>query len=62
MPALALALDTRSDAFVANRAHTLALIDQWRAITAATVDCTCGSSRMSQTWVEQMPPTSSISP
>jgi geranyl-CoA carboxylase beta subunit len=36
MPALALALDTRSDAFVANRAHTLALIDQWRAIEART--------------------------
>ena len=36
MPALALELDTRSDAFAANRAHTLALIDEWRAIEART--------------------------
>ncbi|HZW72867.1 MAG TPA: carboxyl transferase domain-containing protein, partial [Caldimonas sp.] len=36
MPALAIELDTRSDAFAANRAHTLALIDAWRAIEAAT--------------------------
>ena len=36
MPTLAPELDTRSDAFAANRAHTLALIDEWRAIEAAT--------------------------
>ena len=36
MPALALPLDSRSDAFVANRDHTLALIEQWRAIEART--------------------------
>ncbi|HEX4233731.1 MAG TPA: carboxyl transferase domain-containing protein [Caldimonas sp.] len=36
MPALALELDTRSDAFAANRTHTLALIDEWRRVEART--------------------------
>ena len=36
MPALTLALDTGSDSFAANRRHTLALIEQWRAIEART--------------------------
>jgi len=36
MPVLALPLDRRSDAFVANRDHALALIEQWRAIEART--------------------------
>ena len=36
MPALTVELDIKSDAFAANRAHTLALIDEWRAIEAAT--------------------------
>jgi geranyl-CoA carboxylase beta subunit len=36
MPALTLALDTASEAFAANRAHTLALIERWRAIEART--------------------------
>ena len=36
MPALASELDTASEAFASNRAHTLALIDAWRAIEAAT--------------------------
>ena len=36
MPALDLRLDTASDAFAANRTHTLALIERWRAIEART--------------------------
>ena len=36
MPALALPLDTRSDAFAANRARTLALIERWRSLEART--------------------------
>src|SRR5205085_4676858 len=36
MPALALALDTASASFAANREHTLGLIGQWRAIEART--------------------------
>ena len=36
MPALTLVLDTTGDSFAANRSHTLALIDQWRAIEART--------------------------
>ena len=37
MPALTLPLDTRSDAFAANRARTLALIERWRGLEARTV-------------------------
>src|SRR5215204_3897988 len=36
MPALTLALDSASDAFVANRRHTRALSAQWRGIEART--------------------------
>src|SRR6476646_6737344 len=36
MPALTLALDRAGDAFIANRRHTLDLIEQWRAIEART--------------------------
>jgi len=36
MPGLSLTLDTASDAFAANRAHTLALIERWRALEART--------------------------
>ena len=36
MPILDLRLDTGSEAFAANRAHGLALIDEWRAIEART--------------------------
>src|SRR4051794_30603257 len=36
MPALTLALDSASDAFAANRRHTLDLIEQWRSIEART--------------------------
>jgi geranyl-CoA carboxylase beta subunit len=36
VPALNLALDTTSEAFVANRAHTLALIERWRALEERT--------------------------
>ena len=36
MPALTTALDTRSDAFTANRSRTLALIDCWRALESRT--------------------------
>ena len=36
MPTLDLRLDTGSEAFAANRAHALALIDEWRAIEART--------------------------
>jgi len=36
MPALALPLDSSSDAFAANRRHALDLIAQWRAIEART--------------------------
>jgi geranyl-CoA carboxylase beta subunit len=36
MPTLDLRLDTGSDTFAANRAHTLGLIDEWRAIEART--------------------------
>jgi geranyl-CoA carboxylase beta subunit len=36
LPALALELDTGSDAFAANRTHTLGLIEEWRAIEART--------------------------
>jgi geranyl-CoA carboxylase beta subunit len=36
MAALTLALDTTSDAFVANRAHTLSLIARWRALEERT--------------------------
>jgi geranyl-CoA carboxylase beta subunit len=36
MPTLDLRLDTGSDAYAANRAHAVELIDQWRAIEART--------------------------
>ena len=36
MPTLDLHLDTGSDAYAANRAHALGLIEQWRAIEART--------------------------
>jgi len=36
MPALDLRLDTGSERYAANRSHTLALIDEWRAIEART--------------------------
>ena len=36
MPALSLRLDTASDEFRANREHTLALVERWRAIEART--------------------------
>jgi geranyl-CoA carboxylase beta subunit len=36
MPALTLPLDTRSDAFAANRVRTLALIERWRGLEART--------------------------
>jgi len=36
MPALTPRLDTTSDAFVANRAHTLALVERWRAVEERT--------------------------
>jgi geranyl-CoA carboxylase beta subunit len=36
MPTLDLRLDTGSDAFAANRAHALGLIEQWRALEART--------------------------
>jgi len=36
MPALDLRLDTASERHAANRSHTLALIDEWRAIEART--------------------------
>ncbi|MEO7114459.1 MAG: acyl-CoA carboxylase subunit beta, partial [Caldimonas sp.] len=36
MPALTLPLDTRSDAFAANRARTLTLIERWRGLEART--------------------------